>query len=61
MKELREQMAKKNKVEDYRPQPDPERQLESKSGWCMTGHHKECKYQFTCGKCGCSCHKKGKK
>ena len=38
------------------PAPTPDRQLEHPSGWCMTGYHKECKYQFDHGKCGCSCH-----
>ena len=36
--------------------PTPERQLEHPSGWCMTGHHEGCRYQFDHGKCGCECH-----
>lgn len=39
------------------PEPTPDKQLEHKSGWCMTGHHDGCKYQFDHGKCGCDCHK----
>ena len=34
----------------------PERQLETPSGWCITGHHDGCRYQFNHGKCGCACH-----
>lgn len=45
------------KKEDHVPDPTPERQLTHGSGWCMTGHHDGCKYQFDHGKCGCSCHK----
>ena len=35
----------------------PERQLEVKSGWCMTSHHDSCRHEFNHGKCGCDCHK----
>ena len=51
-------MAKKK--ESYVPDPTPDRQLEHPSGWCMTNHHKGCKYQFDHGKCGCDCHKEKK-
>ena len=41
---------------DYLSYPyTPEKQLEHPSGWCITNYHKECKYQFDHGKCGCSC------
>lgn len=53
-------MARRKKEESYAPEPTPDRQLESKSGWCMTGHHKDCRYQFSHGKCGCNCHKEKK-
>ena len=49
------------KIKPEWPDPTPEIQRKSKSGWCMTGHHKGCPYQFSFGKCGCDCHKKGKK
>lgn len=52
-------MAKKIKPES--PDPTPDRQLTGKSGWCITADHNRCKYQFSFGKCGCDCHKKGKK
>jgi hypothetical protein len=52
-------MAKK-KIEPDTP-ATPDRQLESKSGWCITADHKQCPHQFSFGKCGCDCHKKGKK
>ena len=58
--ELRRNMAKKKSVEDNWPVPTPDRQLETKSGWCSTNYHNECKYQFTFGKCGCDCHKEKK-
>jgi hypothetical protein len=48
---------KKRSIEDDRPIPTPERQLETKSGWCSTNYHNGCKYRFTFGKCGCQCHK----
>lgn len=35
----------------------PEKQLDGKSGWCMTNDHDGCRYQFNHGKCGCNCHK----
>ena len=47
--------TKKDDPREYIPTPD--KQLEHKSGWCMTGHHSGCKYQFDHGKCGCECHK----
>lgn len=53
-------MAKKKIVPDA-PDPTPDRQLKHKSGFCMTGHHKNCPHQFSHGKCGCDCHKKGKR
>lgn len=53
-------MPKKKSGPD-RPDPTPERQLESKSGFCITADHKLCPHQFSFGKCGCDCHKKGKK
>jgi len=51
---------KKRSVEDDWPDPTPDRQLERSSGWCSTGYHDGCKYQFTFGKCGCNCHKEKK-
>lgn len=45
------------KKESHVPDPTPDRQLNGPSGWCMTGHHDGCKYQFDHGKCGCNCHK----
>lgn len=45
------------KKESHIPDPTPDRKLTVPSGWCITGHHKQCPYQFTHGKCGCSCHK----
>jgi hypothetical protein len=50
---------RKRKKEDYAPDPTPDKQLEQSSGWCMTNYHKQCKYQFSFGKCGCKCHKSG--
>ena len=47
-------MAKK--LENYTPIPTPEKQLKYPSGFCMTGHHENCKHQFDHGKCGCTCH-----
>lgn len=47
----------KKKEESYIPDPTPDRQLSHPSGWCMTGHHDGCRYQFSHGKCGCECHK----
>lgn len=44
----------KKEVQTY-PDPTPDRQLESPSGWCITGDHDQCKHQFDFGKCGCSC------
>ena len=59
--ELRRKMGKKKRsVEDDWPDPTPDRQLERSSGWCSTGYHDGCKYQFTFGKCGCDCHKEKK-
>ena len=52
-------MAKKK--ESYSPEPTPDRQLKTKSGWCITADHKQCKHKFSFGICGCECHKKGKK
>lgn len=53
-------MARRKKEESYVPDPTPDRQLEHASGWCMTGYHKQCPYQFSHGKCGCECHKETK-
>jgi len=53
-------MGRRKKEEDHRPIPTPDRQLETKSGWCSTGYHNGCKYRFTFGKCGCDCHKEKK-
>lgn len=48
---------KKESATDFIPTPD--RQLECSSGFCMTGHHHQCKYIFIAGKCGCDCHVNG--
>ena len=45
---------KKESATDFIPTPD--RQSEMPSGFCMTGHHNDCKYVFIFGKCGCDCH-----
>lgn len=45
---------KKESATDFIPTPD--RQSEIPSGFCMTGHHDNCKYVFIFGKCGCECH-----
>jgi hypothetical protein len=51
-------MAKRNKKDDVVLYPHtPEKQLTQPSGFCMTGHHETCPYQFSHGKCGCQCHK----
>lgn len=51
-------MARKKKLENFIDKPPtPDVQLETKSGWCLTGHDKDCPYQFSFGKCGCKCHK----
>lgn len=51
-------MGRQRKVKDLTtPIPTPERQLNGPSGFCITGHHGTCKYQFNHGKCGCKCHK----
>lgn len=54
--------ARKRRVKDdpSRFIPTPDRQLEHPSGFCITGHHNNCKYQFDHGKCGCDCHHKKK-
>jgi len=49
-------MAKQQ--ESYLPEPTPDRQLVSPSGWCITEHHNNCPYQFRHGRCGCECHGK---
>ena len=54
-------MARKKEKEVFRPDPTPELELKSKSGWCITTDHKRCPYQFSHGKCGCECHKEKKK
>ena len=38
------------------PDPTPDKQMEHGSGWCITGYHDGCRYQFNHGKCGCECH-----
>lgn len=54
-------MARRKKDNDFLMYPyTPEKQNEFPSGWCMTGHHDGCKYQFDHGKCGCNCHKEKK-
>ena len=45
---------KKESATDFIPTPD--RQMEIPSGFCITGHHDDCKYIFIAGKCGCDCH-----
>ena len=45
---------KKESATDFIPTPD--KQSEMPSGFCMTGHHDNCKYVFIFGKCGCDCH-----
>ena len=45
---------KKESATDFIPTPD--KQSEMPSGFCMTGHHDNCKYVFIFGKCGCECH-----
>jgi hypothetical protein len=49
-------MVRRKKEESITPDPTPERQLQHPSGWCITGHHSDCRYQFSHGKCGCVCH-----
>ena len=50
-------MARRKKDNDFLVYPyTPEKQNEFPSGWCMTGDHKGCRYQFDHGKCGCKCH-----
>jgi hypothetical protein len=43
------------------PDSNPDRKLSHRSGWCATQHHRQCPFQFSFGKCGCECHKEGKK
>lgn len=50
-------MARRRNLKDLlTPDPTPDKQLAHPSGWCMTGHHDDCRYQFNHGKCGCDCH-----
>jgi hypothetical protein len=50
-------MARRRNLKDLlTPDPTPDKQLAHPSGWCMTLSHEFCPYQFTHGKCGCSCH-----
>jgi hypothetical protein len=50
---------KKNELDLYIH--TPEKQLTHPSGFCITGHHSHCRYQFSFGKCGCDCHTEVKK
>lgn len=48
---------RRTKKDDFLAYPStPDRQLETPSGWCITGHHEQCRFSFNHGKCGCSCH-----
>lgn len=47
---------RKNLNDLLTPEPTPDRQLAHPSGWCITGHHTDCRFSFNHGKCGCSCH-----
>jgi hypothetical protein len=49
-------VARRSKKSDTEFIPTPDRQMEMPSGFCMTGHHHDCKYTFISGKCGCDCH-----
>ncbi len=49
-------VARRSKKSDTEFIPTPDRQMEMPSGFCMTGHHHDCKYIFISGKCGCECH-----
>ncbi len=49
-------VARRSKKSDTEFIPTPDRQMEMPSGFCMTGHHHDCKYIFISGKCGCDCH-----
>lgn len=54
-------MGRHRKVRDLTtPIPTPSRQLDTPSGFCITGHHETCQYQFSHGLCGCECHKENK-
>ena len=46
---------KKVKHEDHRPDPTPDRQLKSRSGWCSDNDHSGCRRFFSFGICGCDC------
>lgn len=46
--------TKKNDPAEFIPTPD--KQMTHPSGFCMTGHHNNCRYTFLAGKCGCDCH-----
>lgn len=46
--------SEKNEIMNY--PHTPEKQLEVKSGWCITSDHNLCKYSFSFGKCVCNCH-----
>lgn len=54
-------MARRKSIFDSTIPYTPEKQLETNSGWCITKDHERCPYQFTFGKCGCSCHLQEKK
>lgn len=49
-------VTKRSKKSDTDFIPTPDIQSEIPSGFCMTGHHDNCKYVFIYGKCGCDCH-----
>ena len=49
-------VAKRSKKSDTDFIPTPDKQSDMPSGFCMTGHHDNCKYVFIYGKCGCVCH-----
>ena len=52
-------MPRKKKDEKNYPDPTPDKELTQPSGWCITDHHSNCRYEFDHGKCGCKCHKQG--
>ena len=55
-------MARRSKKDELLQYPyTPEKQNTFPSGWCITGHHDGCKYQFDHGKCGCECHTQSQK
>ena len=48
--------TRKQKEDTTRFIPTPDIQLDCLSGYCITGHHDTCYFQFSFGKCGCDCH-----